>query len=57
MSHLRNIGTVTTILVSFVEAACGSSISAVVFWVALFAAAATRHSECDAAAEGDRRWM
>jgi hypothetical protein len=55
--NFRSIGALTTIVVSFVEAACGSSISAVVFWVSLFAAAAARRTEDDEPAEGDGRWM
>jgi hypothetical protein len=39
-SHFQKIGVLATIVVSFIEAACGSSTGAVVFWITLFSAAA-----------------
>lgn len=37
--HLKKLGVALTIALSFVEAACGSSTGAVVFWITLFSAA------------------
>jgi hypothetical protein len=46
------------ILVSFIKAANGCSLSAVIFWVSLFAAAVMRRSEDDQSpANRDRRLM
>jgi hypothetical protein len=38
-SHVKKLGVLVTIALAFVEAACGSSTGALVFWLSLFSAA------------------
>ena len=58
-SHLQKLGVLTTIVSAFIGAASGSSISALVFWIALFLAAVSsgpnsgRATDC----QRDRRFM
>jgi hypothetical protein len=55
--NLRKIGVMTTIVVSFIEAVTGSMTGALVFWLALFSAAAANSPADQKTAELDRRWM
>jgi len=53
---LKKIAVLTIIVVSFIEAACGSSTGAVMFWITLFTAAMMSRPHRRRAG-GNRRWV